>query len=33
MTIFAIGNLTVLDVPVAQKTNLPGKWEYKGCLS
>ncbi|KAI4257110.1 MAG: hypothetical protein L6R42_005853, partial [Xanthoria sp. 1 TBL-2021] len=33
MTIFAIGNLTVLDVPVAQKTSLPGKWEYKGCLS
>ncbi|KAL8878579.1 MAG: hypothetical protein Q9198_003640, partial [Flavoplaca austrocitrina] len=33
MTIFATGNLTVLDVPVPQKTNLPGKWEYKGCLS
>ncbi|KAL8771823.1 MAG: hypothetical protein Q9209_002761 [Squamulea sp. 1 TL-2023] len=33
MTIFATGNLTVLPVPVPQKTNLPGKWEYKGCLA
>ena len=33
MSIFAAGNLTVYAVPVAQKTGLPGKWEYKGCIS
>ena len=33
MSIFAKGNLTTYAVPQAQKTNLPGKWEYQGCLS
>ncbi|KAI4254185.1 MAG: hypothetical protein LQ352_003232 [Teloschistes flavicans] len=33
MSIFAIGNLTTYAVPVTQKTGLPGKWEYQGCIS
>lgn len=33
MGIYATGEITYLDVPVPQKTNLPGKWEYKGCLA
>ena len=33
MSIYANGTLTTYDVPVNQKTDLPGKWEYKGCIS
>lgn len=25
--------LTALPVPVAQKDNLPGNWQYKGCMT
>ncbi|KAL8809186.1 MAG: hypothetical protein Q9200_003633 [Gallowayella weberi] len=33
MSVFYTGELIIYDVPVPQKTSLPGKWEYKGCLS
>ena len=33
LSIYSNGTLTSYDVPVPQKTNLPGKWEYKGCLA
>ena len=33
LSVYATGNLTVWPVPKTQTTDLPGKWEYKGCLS
>lgn len=33
MSIFATGNLMAYAVPAAQTTGLPGKWQYKGCIS
>ncbi|KAL8904506.1 MAG: hypothetical protein Q9207_003228 [Kuettlingeria erythrocarpa] len=33
MSVYALPPLTVFSPPTIQKTNLPGKWEYKGCLA
>ncbi|KAI4190389.1 MAG: hypothetical protein L6R41_000841 [Letrouitia leprolyta] len=33
LSVYATGNLTVYPVPKAQSTNLPGKWEYQGCVA
>lgn len=33
MSIFAMGNLNTYGVPAAQTSGLPGKWQYKGCIS
>lgn len=33
MSVYALGDLTVVPVPKSQKTDLPGKWEWKGCLA
>ncbi|KAL8943818.1 MAG: hypothetical protein Q9216_000811 [Gyalolechia sp. 2 TL-2023] len=33
LSVYASGNLTVYPVPKAQSADLPGKWEYKGCIS
>lgn len=33
MSIFAMGNLKTYGVPAAQTSGLPGKWQYKGCIS
>lgn len=32
ITVYSSGNLTILPVPVIQKTNLPGNWSYVSCL-
>jgi len=32
MSIYANGNLTAYQPPAAQITDLPGSWEYQGCL-
>jgi hypothetical protein len=31
LTVYSKGNLTVLQVPVIQKDNLPANWTYGGC--
>ena len=33
MSIYANGTITTYAAPTAQKTNLPGKWQYQGCLT
>jgi hypothetical protein len=33
MSIYANGTLTTYAAPTAQKTNLPGSWQYQGCLT
>ena len=33
MSIYANGTLTTFDVSANQKTGLPGKWQYAGCIS
>jgi hypothetical protein len=33
MSIYATGTLTTYAAPVAQTTNLPGEWQYQGCLT
>ncbi|KAI4286828.1 MAG: hypothetical protein L6R35_003921 [Caloplaca aegaea] len=33
MSVYALGDLTIYPVPEIQKTDLPGKWAYKGCLA
>ena len=32
MTVWSLGNLTVLPVPTIPKTNIPQNWSYVGCL-
>lgn len=33
MSVYAIGPLITYPIPSVQTTGLPGKWEYKGCIS
>jgi Glyoxal oxidase N-terminus/WSC domain len=33
MTIYSNATLKIYQPPAVQKTNLPGNWEYKGCLN
>ena len=33
LSVYSNGTITVLPVPVAQNTSLPGSWAYQGCYS
>ncbi|KAL8719798.1 MAG: hypothetical protein Q9225_003233 [Loekoesia sp. 1 TL-2023] len=33
MSVYYTGDLIIYPVATIQKTDLPGKWEYKGCIS
>jgi hypothetical protein len=33
LSIYNTGNLTVYQAPAAQKTGLPGSWQYQGCFT
>lgn len=32
LSVYSRGNVTVLPVPTNQKTDLPGNWQFQGCL-
>jgi WSC domain len=33
LNVYNTGNLTIYSVPVTQTTNLPGSWQYSGCIT
>ena len=33
MSVYSNSTITTYAAPTAQKTNLPGKWQYQGCLT
>jgi hypothetical protein len=33
LSVYNVGNLTAYQAPTAQKTNLPGSWNYQGCYT